>query len=76
MYAKCIQNVYHISTSFCIDFVYKSKRTMPAKFCIQNVCKSLPKCGINFVYKHFVYILYTKFVEMWDTFSGVFSGLN
>ena len=33
---------------------------MPAKFCIQNVYKSLLKCGIHFVYKHFVYILYAK----------------
>ena len=55
MYTKCIQNVYHISTNFCIHFVYKIKRTMAAKFCIQNVYKSLPKCGI-----HFLYILYTS----------------
>ena len=33
---------------------------MPAKFCIQNIYKSLSKCGIHFVYKHFVYILYAK----------------
>ena len=43
LYTKCIpnvsiQNVSHISTNFCI----------------QNVYKSLSKCGI-----HFVYILYT-----------------
>ena len=56
----CIQNVYHISTSFCIHFVYKIKRTMPAKFCIHFVYKSLSKCGIHFVYKHFVYILHTS----------------
>ena len=42
MYTKCIQNVYmqnayHILTNFCIHFVYKIKRTMPAKFFIQNV---------------------------------------
>ena len=60
MYTKCIQNaykmyIYHTSTSFCIYFVYKIKRTMPAKFCIQNVYKSLLKCEI-----HFVYILYTS----------------
>ena len=34
-------------------------------FCIHFVCKSLSKCGIRFIYKHFVYI---KVVEMWDTF--------
>ena len=42
MHTKCIQNVYmqnayHILTNFCIHFVYKIKRTMPAKFFIQNV---------------------------------------
>ena len=36
MYTKCTQNVYHISTSFCIHFVYKIKRTIPAEFCTQN----------------------------------------
>ena len=45
---------------------------MPAKFCIQSLYKSLSKCGIHFVYKHFLNILYTKciqkFVEIWDTF--------
>ena len=54
MYTKCTQNVYHISTNFCIYFVYKIKKTMAAKFCIQNVYKSLSECGIHFVYKHFV----------------------
>ena len=48
MYIKCIQNVYKI------------KKTTPPKFCIQNVYKSLSKCGIHFVYKHFVQILYSK----------------
>ena len=60
MYTKWMQNVYHISTNLCIHFVYKIKRTMPAKFCIQNLYKSLLKCGIHFVYEHFVYILYTS----------------
>ena len=64
MYTKCIQNLSKMYTTFWqnffIHFVYKIRRTMPAKFCIQNVYKSLSKCGINFVYKHFVYILYTK----------------
>ena len=32
---------------------------MTAKFCIQNICKRLSKCGIHFACKHFVYILYT-----------------
>ena len=51
MYTICIQNLYHISTNFCLNFVYKTKRTMPANFYRQNVYKSLSKCGINFVYK-------------------------
>ena len=55
MYVKCVQNVSHISTDFCIHFGYKIKETMAAKFCIQNVYKSLLKCGI-----HFVYILYAS----------------
>ena len=33
---------------------------MPSNFCIQNVYKSLSKCGIHFIYKHFLYILYIK----------------
>ena len=32
-----MQNVSHISTNICIQFVYKIKRTMTAKICIQNV---------------------------------------
>ena len=59
MYAECIQNVCHISTNFCIHFVYKIKKTMPAKFYIQNVYKSLSKCGTHFVYNYCAYILYT-----------------
>ena len=44
MYTKFIQDVYiqnisHISTIFCIHFVYKIKRIMTAKLCIQNVYK-------------------------------------
>ena len=91
VYNWCIQNVYHISTNFCIHFVYKIKRTTPAKFCMQNVYKSLLKCGIYYVYKHFVYILYTfciqkcvkicdtfckTFVKMWDTFCIYFVFIN
>ena len=63
MYTKCIQNVNHLSISFCIHVVYKIKRTMPTKFCIQYVYKSLSKCGIHFVYKHFVYSLYTFYIQ-------------
>ena len=55
MYTRCIQNVSHILTNFCIHFVYKIKRIMAAKFCKQIVYKGLLKCGI-----HFVYILYTS----------------
>ena len=84
MYTKCIQNVYHIFANLCIDFVCKIKRTMPAKFYIQNLYKSLSKCGIHFVYilylkvcQNMGYILYAnisysfciqKFVKIWDTF--------
>ena len=60
IYTKCMQIAYRILINFCIYFVYKIKRTTPAKFCIQSVYKSLSKCGIHFVYKHFLYILYTK----------------
>ena len=75
MYTKCIQNVcmqnaYHILTNFCIHFVYKIKRTMPAKFFIQNVYKSLLKCGIYF----HTYILYTFCIhQFWST---IFTILN
>ena len=60
MHTKYIQNVYPISTNLCIHFVNRIKRTMAAKFFIQSVCKSLSKCAIHFVYKYFVYILYTS----------------
>ena len=33
---------------------------MPTKFCIQNIYKSLSKCGICLIQKHVLYILYTK----------------
>ena len=51
VYNWCIQNVYKMYTIFW-QLLYA--------FCIQNVYKSLSKCGIHFVYKHFIYILYTK----------------
>ena len=60
MYTNCMQNVYHLSTNFCVHFVYKIKRAIPAKFYIQNVYKSLWKCGIDVLCKHFVYIWYAK----------------
>ena len=31
MYAKCIQNVSHILTNFCVHFIQKIKRTTAAK---------------------------------------------
>ena len=57
IYTKCIPHFDKLLYRFCI---YKIKRTMSANFYIQNVYKSSSKCGINFVYKHFVYIFYTK----------------
>ena len=60
MYTKCVQNVNHISTNFCIHFVNKIKRTMAAKFCIQNVYKSLSKCEIYFAYVLDISILIYK----------------
>ena len=60
MYTKCIQNVDHISTNFCIHFVFKIKRATAARLFTQNVYKNLSICGIHFVYEHFVYILYAS----------------
>ena len=63
VYIFCIQKLYKIYTTDVhkiIQNVYKIKKPTPPKFCIQNVYKSLSKCGIHFVYKHFVQILYTK----------------
>ena len=54
IYTACIQNVDHISTSFGIYFLYKIKRTMSAKFCIENVYKRLLKCVIYTFCIHFV----------------------
>ena len=70
MCIKYIQNVYHISTNFCVHFVYKIIRIMADKFCIQNLYKDFSKCGIHFVYKHFVNILYTSILiykKCWST---------
>ena len=59
VYKNCIRSIQLMYIK-CIQNVYKIKKTTPPKFCIQNVYKSLSKCGIHFVYKHFVQILYTK----------------
>ena len=59
MYATFRQTLVHILYT-------KIKRTIPAKFCIQNVYKSLSKCGIHFVYKKFVCILYAKVCQNVD----------
>ena len=59
----CKQNVSHISTNFCINFVYKIQLAQFFWFCIQNVYRSLSKCGIHFAYIsciHLVQFLYTK----------------
>ena len=42
--------IYHISAnSVAINTFYIQKKSkelyMPAKFCVQNICKSLSKCG-------------------------------
>ena len=62
MLAKfCIQKFVEMWETFCIQI-----------FCIHFIYKSLWKCGIHFVYKHFVYILFKKciqkFDEIWDIF--------
>ena len=80
VYNWCIQNVYKMYNIFQQTFVYilytTSKKTTPAKYCTQNVYKSLLTCGIHFVYKslskygihfvykHFVYTLYTKCIQV------------
>ena len=33
IYTKCVWKASHISTNFCVDFLYKIKRTMAAKIC-------------------------------------------
>ena len=50
-----IQNVYKMYPTFQQTFVilytsYICKWAMAAKYCIQNIYKSLVKCGIHFVY--------------------------
>ena len=59
MYTRCIQqNVFHISTNFCIHFVYKIKRAMVVKIFIQNVYKSFVEMWDTFCI-HLVYLLYS-----------------
>ena len=55
-------------TNFYIHFIYEIKRTMLAKFCIQNVYKKLSKCSKHFVYINFAYIWKQMFLELQDTF--------
>ena len=59
MNTQCIQNVSHISMNICIHFVYKIKRTVVAKFCIQNVYK---------VCRNMVYITFCVHI-FWSTKS-------
>ena len=67
MYTKCMQNVNKMYTIFRQTFVYilytKSKELHQLNF----VYKMYGKVWRNFAYKHFVCILYTKFVEIKDT---------
>ena len=56
MYRICIPH-YHIFWRQLYILYTKSKELqLPAEFCIQNIYKSLSKCGIHFGYKHFVYL--------------------
>ena len=56
MYRICIPH-YHIFWRQLYILYTKSKELqLPAEFCIQNVYKSLSKCGIHFGYKYFVYL--------------------
>ena len=64
-YAKCIQNffiqnVFHISTNFCIHFIYKIQLTQFFSFCTKCIQK-LVEMWYTF-YIHFVHILYTSVV--------------
>ena len=68
-------------TSFGINFVYKIKKTILAKVCIQNIYRSLSKCETHFFIQtfciHFVYksllkcgmhFVYKHFVYIFWTF--------
>ena len=68
MYTKCIQNVYKMYTTFRQTFVYilyrKSKELCQLNFVYKMYrYKRLSKCGIHFVCKYCVYILYTKCIQ-------------
>ena len=67
MYTKFLENVSHILTNLCISFVYKIKRTVAAKICIQNVYiqKSIEMWDTFCV--HLVYNLYVH--QFWSTDS-------
>ena len=64
-----IRNVSHISTNFCIHFVYKRHTKYIQNVCIQNVSfistnfvyKMHTKCLYATFHQTFLYILYTKF---------------
>ena len=61
MYKMYATDVYKIFRPTFVYILYtKSKELCQLNFCIQNIYNCLSKCGIHFVYKHFVYILYTK----------------
>ena len=53
-----IQNVYNISTNFCIHFVYKIKRIMAANFLYKTSTKVSRNWDIFCI--QFVYILHTS----------------
>ena len=59
--------IYHISSNFCIHAIYKIKRTMPAKFCIQmfpKICRNVESILCTILYTFCI----QKFVQMWDAF--------
>ena len=55
MYTKCIENVYHILTNFCIHYVCKVRTTMAAKCCIQNAHRNVCQMWDTFC-KQTIYI--------------------
>ena len=75
LYTKCIQNVCiysksnvpHISTNFCIHFVYKIQLTQIFGFCIQNVYKSLSNV-VYILYNFCIQNVYT--VSVWVLISS------
>ena len=68
MYTKCIQNVYHISTNFCIHFV----RKMYTK-CMQNVCIQNISCiSTNICFQMYAKCMYTKCLLQFDNFLYTF----